>query len=70
LLDLLVAYGLAVLVLTAVVAAQARAAWAVAWRVPAVIAAYHLGYGIGSWPGWLDALRRRPGRTRFGALTR
>ncbi len=70
LLSLLAAYGLAVLALTAAVAQPSRLPWAVAWRVPAVIAAYHLGYGIGAWPGWLDALRRRPGRTRFGALTR
>ncbi len=39
-------------------------------RVPAVIAATHFGYGLGSCPGWWDALRGRPGRGRFGVLTR
>jgi len=39
-------------------------------RVPAVIVAYHFGYGIGSIAGWWDALRGRPGRERFARLTR
>jgi len=39
-------------------------------RVPAVIAAYHLGYGIGSLFGWWDALRHGRGRERFAKLTR
>ncbi|MDP1901626.1 MAG: glycosyltransferase [Rubrivivax sp.] len=70
LLALVTAYAGAVFALSATVAVSAQLPLAVAARVPAVIAAYHLGYGLGSWPGWLDALRRRPGRSRFGALTR
>jgi hypothetical protein len=50
--------------------AGARLSVAVALRLPAVIAAYHLGYGCGSWPGWLDALRGKPGRASQRALTR
>ncbi len=67
---LALAYGAAVLGLSVAVALSARLPLAVAARVPVVIAAYHLGYGLGSWPGWWDALRGRVGRTRFGALTR
>ncbi len=50
--------------------AGARLPAAVALRLPGVIAAYHLGYGCGSWPGWFDALRGKPGRASQGALTR
>jgi len=38
--------------------------------VPAVIAAYHVSYGIGSLLGWWDALRHGRGRARFASLTR
>lgn len=64
------AYAAAVLALSVAVARSAALPAAAALRVPAVIAAYHLGYGLGSWPGWLDALRGRPGRARFARLTR
>ncbi|AKJ31180.1 glycosyltransferase family 2 protein [Caldimonas brevitalea] len=41
------------------------------WRLPAVIAAYHFGYGIGSVWGWCDVLRgATTGRPRFSRLTR
>jgi glycosyltransferase involved in cell wall biosynthesis len=70
LLALLGAYALALLVLGGAVAATARLPLPAALRVPAVIATYHLAYGLGAWPGWLDALRGRPGRARFGSLTR
>ena len=41
------------------------------WRLPAVIVAYHFGYGIGSLVGWLDVLRGASGgRAWFGRLTR
>ena len=39
-------------------------------RKPAVIAAYHFGYGIGSILGAWDALRLDRGRERFARLTR
>jgi succinoglycan biosynthesis protein ExoA len=43
---------------------------AVAWRVPAVIATYHLAYGVGSIVGAFDVLSHRPGSDRFSTLTR
>ncbi len=39
-------------------------------RVPAVIAAYHVGYGIGTLAGAWDAWRHGRGRERFASLTR
>ncbi|MDB5818095.1 MAG: glycosyl transferase family 2, partial [Rhizobacter sp.] len=39
-------------------------------RLPAVIAAYHVGYGTGFIAGAWDALRGKPGRNRFARLTR
>lgn len=67
---LLAAYGGAVLAMTAAVSHQQRTTLGVAVRIPAVIAAYHLGYGIGSLAGWWDVLRGVPGRERFASLTR
>ncbi len=43
---------------------------AVALRVPAVIATYHVAYGIGTIVGAFDVLRGRPGRERFAKLSR
>lgn len=63
-------YAVAVLALTGAVVAQAHTPLAVALRIPAVIAAYHLGYGIGSLAGWWDVLRGVAGRQRFAKLTR
>ncbi len=52
-------------------AIAAHAGWTRAIVLPAVIAAYHFGYGIGSLLGWADVLRGAPaGRTRFARLTR
>ena len=39
-------------------------------RLPAVIAAYHLGYGLGSWRGLWDVWRGRGGGAAFARLTR
>lgn len=63
-------YGLALAGLTVAVALSQRPAPLALLRVPAVIVAYHFGYGIGSIAGWWDALRGRPGRERFARLTR
>lgn len=63
-------YTLAVGAMTAAVAGSRRLALPVLLRVPAVIAAYHVGYGIGSLVGWWDALRGGAGRARFAKLTR
>jgi len=63
-------YGLAVLAMTAGIFASQRPSLPVLWRVPAVIAAYHVGYGIGSIIGWWDVFRHGEGRERFTKLTR
>lgn len=70
LLALTAVYGLAVLAMTAAVAGTQHTAWPVTLRIPAVIAAYHFGYGIGSLAGWWDVLRGVTGRARFAKLTR
>jgi glycosyltransferase involved in cell wall biosynthesis len=67
---LLLVYAAAVLAMTAAVASSQPLSFAALVRVPAVIAAYHVGYGIGSLVGWWDALRHGRGRERFAALTR
>jgi glycosyltransferase involved in cell wall biosynthesis len=42
-----------------------------AWRhLPDVIAAYHVGYGLGSLRGWWDVLLRRQPDPAYGRLTR
>ncbi|MCW7541786.1 glycosyltransferase family 2 protein [Aquabacterium sp. A7-Y] len=62
-------YGVAAL--GASVAIAARSGWSLVWRLPAVIAAYHVGYGVGSLWGWADVLRGADqGRARFSRLTR
>ncbi|HJW11049.1 MAG TPA: glycosyltransferase family 2 protein, partial [Albitalea sp.] len=70
LVTLLAIYAVAVVAMTAGVAADGRLSVAALVRVPAVIVAYHVGYGIGSLFGWWDALRHGKGRARFAALTR
>ncbi|WP_119153753.1 glycosyltransferase family 2 protein [Caldimonas tepidiphila] len=58
-------------VLAASLAVAAGSEWKLLPRLPAVIAAYHFGYGIGSLLGWADVLRgTRAGRGRFARLTR
>ncbi len=62
-------YALAVAAASTAIAA--RAGWALWPRLPAVIAAYHLGYGLGSLVGWADVLRgARRGGERYAGLTR
>lgn len=39
-------------------------------RVPAVIASYHIGYGLGSLMGWWDLMCYGEGRVQFTTLTR
>jgi succinoglycan biosynthesis protein ExoA len=63
-------YGVVVAGLSVAVVAE-RAPGGLSWMlVPAVIAVYHLAYGVGSLAGWFDALRGARGRTRFASLTR
>jgi glycosyltransferase involved in cell wall biosynthesis len=66
----LAVYLLGVTAMTAAVATAQKLPLAVLLRVPAVIAAYHVGYGVGSLAGWWDALVHGRGRARFAALTR
>ncbi|MCU0923257.1 MAG: glycosyltransferase family 2 protein, partial [Burkholderiaceae bacterium] len=68
LLFLLGAYALAVAVLSVRVAAGSS--WALLWRLPLVVAAQQLGYGLGSLVGHWDAWRHGQGRERFARLTR
>ena len=66
---LLGVYALALLTLGAAAAASAGApaSW---WRVPLVLAAQQLGYGLGTLAGAWDAWRHGRGRERFTRLTR
>lgn len=58
-------------VMGAAVMISARSDGGLWWRLPAVIAAYHFGYGLGSLWGWFDVLRgASAGRQRFARLTR
>ena len=43
---------------------------ALLWRLPAVVAAYHLGYGLGGWRALFDMLWRRAAGSAFTRLTR
>jgi succinoglycan biosynthesis protein ExoA len=67
---LVASYALVVVAMTAAVARSARPRAAALVRVPAVIAACHVGYGLGSLAGWVDVLRGGRGRAGFSALTR
>ena len=64
------AYLLGALAMSAAVVGSQRLSLSVALRVPAVIVAYHVGYGLGSIIGGWDAMRHGRGRERFGKLTR
>ncbi|RQP21604.1 glycosyltransferase family 2 protein [Albitalea terrae] len=63
-------YAAAVTAMTLMIAREGKHPVDVLLRVPAVIAAYHFGYGIGSIIGWWDVLRHGAGRPRFAKLTR
>ena len=60
----------AYLLTASVLAARQARELGLAWRLPLVIAAYHLGYGWGSLRGWWDVWRGRAPARSFGALTR
>lgn len=66
---LLALYG-AYLALASVAAARAAGSWRLLPRLPAVIAAFHLGYGWGTWLGLWDVLRKRTPAQRFSKITR
>jgi glycosyltransferase involved in cell wall biosynthesis len=66
---LLLAYLAIVAGLSVGVVAQSGE-WRLLPRLPCVITAQQLGYGIGSIAGWWDVLRHGRGRQRFAGLTR
>lgn len=66
---LLALYG-GYLALASTAAARAAGAWRLLPRLPAVIAAFHLGYGWGTWQGLWDVLRKRQPAQRFARITR
>jgi succinoglycan biosynthesis protein ExoA len=65
-----VAAAYAALVAALSIAVAAGSSWRLLPRLPLVIAAQQLAYGIGSLAGHWDARRHGRGRARFGALTR
>ena len=67
---LLLMYALCVAAMTVAVAAERLPGWAAVACVPAVIATYHVGYGMGSLLGGWDALFHGHGRAGFASLTR
>ena len=68
LLALLGAYALVLAGLS--VAVASASSWALLWRLPLVVAAQQLGYGVGTLAGVWDAWRHGHGRERFARLTR
>jgi succinoglycan biosynthesis protein ExoA len=60
----------AVYLLGCALQATAERDWEVAWRLPAVVAAYHLGYGLGTWKGVWHVLTRRSASASDLRLTR
>jgi glycosyltransferase involved in cell wall biosynthesis len=66
---LLIAYGV-YLAAASCAAARQAGQWRLLPRLPAVIAAWHVGYGLGTWQGLFDLLRGKRGGERFARLTR
>lgn len=58
------------LVLASMAATQPTGQWRMLWRLPAVITAFHMGYGWGTWRGLLDIVRSRAPSSRFAKMTR
>jgi hypothetical protein len=68
---LLALLGLYALVLAGLSLAVASASsWALLWRLPLVVAAQQIGYGVGTLIGMWDAWRYGRGRDSFARLTR
>ncbi len=58
------------LALASAAAAQAAMEWALVPRLPATIAAFHFGYGLGTWRGLWDVARSRQPSAHFARITR
>ena len=67
---LVAAYAAAVAAMTAAVALEKRHEAAVLFRLPLVIATYHIGYGLGSLAGLRAVLFGGDGASRFATLSR
>ena len=63
------AYG-AYLAVACTAAAKAAGDWALLPRLPAAIAAFHVGYGLGTWRGLWDIARSRAPSSDFARITR
>ena len=70
LLALISSYAVAVAAMSVALLRTAPQSAAVALRIPAVIASYHVAYGVGSIIGACDVILKRRGRERFARLTR
>nr|WP_137746199.1 glycosyltransferase family 2 protein [Acidovorax sp. NB1] len=66
---LALAYGTYLLAASAA-AARAAGDWALLPRLPAAIAAFHVGYGLGTWRGLWDIVRSRQPSADFARITR
>ena len=55
---------------TSLAAARQAGEWGLLARLPLVIAAYHLGYGVGTWRGLTDLLLKRRAGQHWSRLTR
>lgn len=62
-------YG-AYLLFASAAAARQAASWALLPRLPAAIAAFHGGYGLGTWRGLWDMARARGPSSDFARITR
>ncbi|MGO4392625.1 glycosyltransferase family 2 protein [Variovorax sp. M-6] len=69
-LGLPIAYGAALIAVAIALAIEQKPKVGVLLRLPVVVAAYQLGYGLGFIAGCWDALRKSAARDRFAALTR
>lgn len=56
--------------LASVSATRSAGRWQLLARLPVVIAAYHVAYGLGTWRGLWDVLRARTPSARFARITR
>ncbi len=66
----LVALYAAYVALASVSAARGAGQWRLLGRLPVVIAAYHVAYGLGTWRGLWDVLRAKAPSTQFARITR
>jgi glycosyltransferase involved in cell wall biosynthesis len=58
------------LLVASTAAARSAGHWALLLRLPATIAAFHLGYGLGTWRGLWDIARSRRPSQAFAKITR